>query len=1327
MPSPPIEGAFIKLFLIRGAPWRWTRWQELTGIQHGLFPYDDAQLPSGWTRENANEVNSYFRAYQNIEGEDARNKFVIGRGQSKYPGRTFWRKWIKKQWAAWNIHSIIVNELKEADIHPHAILIRENDPDLAWPNANEYVTIVLDPLGLTLFGEEAFPEGSDILLTNIRNCLKVLVQKSWADIRSQLRTFKAKAAHQEASVQAAFKALEDNPPTKALVNKAIRHVAKWREMADSLATPHNVQKADEMLSELQSIVQELGADIKSKRPIERKGYCKVSAQALRDLATQEDVADLLNTYHEYFEANEEEEDETPIPASRPSSGETVDDTGDDFGMEEEAHMTPLSLSNRLGLKGGLLPLFNQYRHRSGISPWEDEDAFDFPPNETIPLHLDRLRLHWHQLAGIHSIIRSIFTTKATEEHTTGVLIADEVGLGKTIQSVSVMGLLALIAVAIENQKSPPPIINDRPFLRGNRSLPSLPHLIFCPGTLIPQWVSELKILFTPHSVDIFVYDGQVNSQVFWGPSGPIRSSLHAPYHVFIIASHSTVFNDFRKRHMPLKRGKSARPWVIPNPKSEGILEDTIFAHEFLTIVVDEAHLMRNAGNKHVATLRLLKQAKDIASLGRLVGIPYFSTELSHEDDKEDAARLRKAKKLDDDGAALNAERLHTVCRLQDHIRGHLLRRTTASVDCTGKPLLDLPPYQEIIGLLKLTERETDIMADRAEAAKAALVNASDARIQTKKFYLEYRLAVGYAKEDPSSLLPSFKSLDEWRPVKSTKMDICAKICAHYLQDDRVNDVTFDEGRPIFPAIPNAYKANPQRSRRIIIYAEFPSMAPLLQNAFHSLSINGKIPFVERDKRVKEFYDDGNPNRVLVFSSVGSAGLNLAIADVVIFFDQPWSAQDERQIRGRAHRQPQDKIVKVISLLAMDSADTLMYEVARGKQNMFDAFMQKGLGDELRQLLQGHIPGIDDASEKTIRPPPKKTQHRKKPIVVDNDEITEPTNTPQSEKEIYSTSEIQSASERDDISLQLSDGSRISDGPPPSASASPPLLNWESDDESTNNAIPSDHAVDHEHMNNADANIQSIEDGQSVMKTHENEPSHRKPKRPRRSTVNADPRAISDVKMFIKGHMPSTVPAGAPSHRESKRPRQGTVSTRAPVRNQSQDLPPSPNTSSNLEPSPPSRDDLRRQVSNPQGLSARSQTSTIAGYGYAVAPSAPIRQSKPNPFARRRPSTAPQPSSLMASTTTTTPAPAATPVNALAPNIHPLLRPRTSSSSLPATSTAFPQYDTQVSVTATSSREPSATSSLLHEGATSARRSIPAPPRSALMGKRTAKSKNPPRT
>jgi len=62
------------------------------------------------------------------------------------------------------------------------------------------------------------------------------------------------------------------------------------------------------------------------------------------------------------------------------------------------------------------------------------------------------------------------------------------------------------------------------------------------------------------------------------------------------------------------------------------------------------------------------------------------------------------------------------------------------------------------------------------------------------------LAVGYSKEDPAGVIPIFQSLQEWNTKKSTKIDVCARICAYYLQDDQIDDVDFQDGEPVFPQI-----------------------------------------------------------------------------------------------------------------------------------------------------------------------------------------------------------------------------------------------------------------------------------------------------------------------------------------------------------------------------------------------------------------------------------------------------------------------------------------------------------------------------------------------
>lgn len=99
----------------------------------------------------------------------------------------------------------------------------------------------------------------------------------------------------------------------------------------------------------------------------------------------------------------------------------------------------------------------------------------------------------------------------------------------------------------------------------------------------------------------------------------------------------------------------------------------------------------------------------------------------------------------------------------------------------------------------------------------------------QKFYLEYRLGVAYAKSDPNDPIPYFESLAEWKAIKSTKMDVCAQVSFYYLFRDDVPDVTFLDGKPVFPKL-SAFNASlgHTKTRKILIYSEFPSMTALLQ-------------------------------------------------------------------------------------------------------------------------------------------------------------------------------------------------------------------------------------------------------------------------------------------------------------------------------------------------------------------------------------------------------------------------------------------------------------------------------------------------------------------
>jgi len=58
-------------------------------------------------------------------------------------------------------------------------------------------------------------------------------------------------------------------------------------------------------------------------------------------------------------------------------------------------------------------------------------------DDSIPSHLSILKLHWYQVAGIHSILWSIFSTDQNHPQVSGILVGDEVELGKTAQTIGV--------------------------------------------------------------------------------------------------------------------------------------------------------------------------------------------------------------------------------------------------------------------------------------------------------------------------------------------------------------------------------------------------------------------------------------------------------------------------------------------------------------------------------------------------------------------------------------------------------------------------------------------------------------------------------------------------------------------------------------------------------------------------------------------------------------------------------------------------------------------------------------------------------------------------
>lgn len=113
----------------------------------------------------------------------------------------------------------------------------------------------------------------------------------------------------------------------------------------------------------------------------------------------------------------------------------------DLGVEEFVHKLTDNLAKGLMFPNCKPPMFSMLRLISGKAGWGlnsvelTEDDADAAP----------LRLLWHQLVGVSSIVKKLFVEHRGLTKVPGLLLVDNVGLGKTAK------VMAVIATIIQVQ------------------------------------------------------------------------------------------------------------------------------------------------------------------------------------------------------------------------------------------------------------------------------------------------------------------------------------------------------------------------------------------------------------------------------------------------------------------------------------------------------------------------------------------------------------------------------------------------------------------------------------------------------------------------------------------------------------------------------------------------------------------------------------------------------------------------------------------------------------------------------------------------------------
>ena len=439
------------------------------------------------------------------------------------------------------------------------------------------------------------------------------------------------------------------------------------------------------------------------------------------------------------------------------------------------------------------------------------------------------------------------------------VLADDMGLGKTVQT------LAHLAV----EKS-----------AGRMTHPTL---IIAPTSLISNWRREAQ-RFAPE-LTLLVMHGASRKEQF----------ERIPEHDLVLTTYPLLVRD----------------------------EQALLAHEYYTVILDEAQYIKNPKAKATLVAQQLNARHRLCltgtpmenHLGEVWSIFHFLMPGLLGDERRFARLFRTPIEKHGD-----TQRQHA---LRERIKPFLLRRTKDVV--AG----DLPPKSEIVRSIALDGAQRDLY----ETIRAAMQEKIKRAIESKGLQRSHiEILDALLKLRQVCCDPRLVKLEAARHVEqSAKLELLMDMLPELIAE----------------------------GRRVLLFSQFTSMLTLIERevARHKIAYT-KLTGTTRDRaQVIARFDEGHVPLFLISLKAGGTGLNLTAADTVIHYDPWWNPAVERQATDRAHRIGQDKPVFVYKLLTEGTVEERMAEMQTRKQALADALLSgEGAGiaalqpDDLAKLF-----------------------------------------------------------------------------------------------------------------------------------------------------------------------------------------------------------------------------------------------------------------------------------------------------------------------------------------------------------------------------------------
>ena len=335
--------------------------------------------------------------------------------------------------------------------------------------------------------------------------------------------------------------------------------------------------------------------------------------------------------------------------------------------------------------------------------------------------------------------------------------------------------------------------------------------------------------------------------------------------------------------------------------SYGLLqsEEKIFIEkEFATIVLDEAHVIKNYATKTSKVTMQLKGSFRVALTG--TPIQNHLGEIWNLFNFINPGLLGTMQHFNDSFVKPDNE-FARKC-LRKLIAPFILRRTKSAV------LDELPPKTEIVKLIQLTDAE---IAFYEALRRQALANIESGEGNQGMKHLQVLAEITKLRQASCNPL----LVDANIKIASSKLTTFLDIVDELIEN----------------------------KHRALVFSQFVTHLSIVREALDKKGIkyqylDGSTSLPERERNVKRF-QAGEGDLFLISLKAGGLGLNLTAADYVIHMDPWWNPAVEDQASDRAHRIGQNRPVTIYRLVAENTIEEKIIQLHNTKRDMAESLLE----------------------------------------------------------------------------------------------------------------------------------------------------------------------------------------------------------------------------------------------------------------------------------------------------------------------------------------------------------------------------------------------------